>query len=202
MNPAPSPFRLRVLGVIIWPAWPNRAGLKNRLRHKWNKRYECASAATGGSGTNGFRQQSLLFRLDNRRKERRQGIFTSFYQPTGHIRVYHTLTSRHRTEPSLWETSSPNHPGQLGSLQIKLTCSSSSSYLDSGNFLLACVVAGEFLGRPSFGDRRSWKNKQPKKLRGLHDWKPGGHSLDTGEFEKKYCLVPGGLVYSHHRSYV
>ena len=78
-----------------------------------------------------------------------------------------TSTSHHRTEPSLSETSPRNFPTQLGWLQIKLTCSSSSSYLDSGNFLLACVVAGEFLGRPSFGDRRSWKNKWQKKLRGL-----------------------------------
>ena len=30
---------------------------------------------------------------------------------------------------------------------------SSSSNLDNGNFLLTCVLAGEFLGRPTFGER-------------------------------------------------
>lgn len=47
--------------------------------------------------------------------------------------------------------------GQLAFSQLDLTCPSSSSYLESGNFLLTCVVAGEFLGRPSFGDRPNWK---------------------------------------------
>lgn len=47
-----------------------------------------------------------------------------------------------------------------------LTWSSSSSNLDSGNFLLTFILAGEFLGRPSFGDRVIWKKNVP--LLGCH----------------------------------
>lgn len=37
---------------------------------------------------------------------------------------------------------------------------SSSSNLDSGNFLLTCVLAGEFLGRPTFGERLIWMHEE------------------------------------------
>lgn len=46
---------------------------------------------------------------------------------------------------------------------------SSSSNLDSGNFLLTCVLAGEFLGRPTFGERLIWMKKCMKKLQKTKD---------------------------------
>lgn len=64
---------------------------------------------------------------------------------------------------TLFHTTSPVRPNLQNTA---LTWSSSSSNLDRGNFLLTFILAGEFLGRPSFGDRVIWKEDVP--LLGYH----------------------------------